>query len=194
MAAQPKVTLYDPEKGHPVEFTEPKAIRAYCIILEDYRRALAGDRGNVSKTAKDLAVRGAERMRDDYRVNIMRVLDRNGWSVPGHEYSFSVDFSSRPESFFRKFDPVTALERAEGGPADIRPGDCLRIGKDGALVVASNMTDAVIFSPYKGYEGFPLASVRNMMLDGPSELGLDEPIQFIRDGEVHIEQPMTEWR
>lgn len=107
-----------------------------------------------------IAVRTARTFRDLLGVNILRILDRWGYQHPDG-YLFRFDYSDKPESFFRRFDPVTEEERAPGGIADFRPGDIIEIADGWAVVIATNDYQMLAWTP-NGPGLYPLATVRNI--------------------------------
>jgi hypothetical protein len=128
-----------------------------------------------------IAIRTARTFRDLLCVNILRVLDRWGYQHPDG-YLFQFDYSDKPESFFRRFDPVTDEERAPGGIAAFRPGDIIEIEGGWAVVIATNEAQLLAWTP-RGPGLYPLATVRNIFEFDKYDARLIDGGRVVRGGD-----------
>lgn len=117
----------------------------------------------------------AREFRDDYKVNILRILDE--WNYM-HPRGFKWSIGPFQEDTIRKFDPVFPESREEGGTADIRSGDVIELDGDGLVVIGCTDTHAVAMNKEGEFDKHSLAAVRELFA------GDDYPAKLIRGGEV----------
>ena len=143
-------------------------IRLFSIRLATFHQRHDMDRSRcVGEVAKEF--------RDDYTVNILRILDEDGYTHPDG-YAWNIE--PFDEETLRKYDPVFPESREDGGTADVRAGDILKIGDDGLLIVGVGDSKFVGMNKSGKIDVHSLATFRNLFASSKYDASL------IRNGEV----------
>ena len=143
------------------------------IRLFSIRLATFNKRHNLSRERCIGEV--ALEFRDDYQVNILRVLDERDYIHPD---GYAWNIQPFDEDTIRKYDPVLPESIKKGGTADVSPGDILKIGDDGALIVGVDEKQTVVMNKSGKLDTHSLATIREVFNANDIEASL------IRDGEI----------
>lgn len=150
------------------DLSAPSLIRLFTCRLATYNYRHDYSRSRcVGEVAKEF--------RDDYKVNILRVLDE--WDYV-HPDGVVWNMGPFPESTIRKFDPVFPESLEEGGSADFRSGDVLVLEDNPFVIIGADDTHLVGMNKSGEIGMHSLATARELFASD------EYSPKLIRDGEV----------